>query len=142
MLIEKETDWKDWNIIARVVWKTALNEKYGDGAGSIAWECTIYIHLELSQNQQMQCQSIIKFESLLRRQIPKNISLQLVASAQFSSEQLVLSTLWQTGVVFRVAVATDTVIWARNVNAVGEIWKAVMWSFHAFIDIFNIEKEK
>ena len=58
----------------------------------------------------MQCQSIIKFESLLRRQIPKNISLQLVASAQFSSEQLVLSTLWQTGVVFRVAVATDTVI--------------------------------
>ena len=58
----------------------------------------------------MQCQSIIKFESLLRRQIPKNISLQLVASAQFSSEQLVLSTSWQTGVVFRVAVATDTVI--------------------------------
>ena len=58
----------------------------------------------------MQCQSIIKFESLLRRQIPKNISLQLVASAQFSSEQLVLSTLWQTGVVFRVAVATDTVM--------------------------------
>ena len=58
----------------------------------------------------MQCQSIIKFESLLRRQIPKNISLQLVASTQFSSEQLVLSTFWQTGVVFRVAVATDTVI--------------------------------
>ena len=58
----------------------------------------------------MQCQSIIKFESLLRRQIPQNISLQLVARAQFSSEQLVLSTFWQTGVVFRVAVATDTVI--------------------------------
>ena len=58
----------------------------------------------------MQCQSIIKFESLLRRQIPKNISLQLVARAQFSSEQLVLSTFWQTGVVFRVTVATDTVI--------------------------------
>ena len=74
------------------------------------------------------------------RQIPRNISLQLVASAQFSSEQLVLSTFWQTGVVFRVAVATDTVIWARNVNAGGEVWKAVMWSFYAFIDIFNIEK--
>ena len=58
----------------------------------------------------MLCQSIIKFESLLRIQIPQNISLQLVARAQFSSEQLVLSTLWQTGVVFRVAVATDTVI--------------------------------
>ena len=42
MPMEKEADWKDWNIIAWVVWKTALNEKYG-GAGSIAWECTIYI---------------------------------------------------------------------------------------------------
>ena len=39
-----------------------------------------------------------------------NISLQLVASAQFSSEQLVLSTFWQTGVVFRVTLATDTVV--------------------------------
>ena len=58
----------------------------------------------------MQCQSIIKFESLLCRQIPKNVSLQLVAGAQFSSEQLVLSTFCQTGVVFSVAVATDTVI--------------------------------
>ena len=58
----------------------------------------------------MLCQSIIKFESLLRIQIPQSISLQLVARAQFSSEQLVFSTFWQTGVVFRVAVATDTVI--------------------------------
>ena len=87
----------------------------------------------------MQCQSIIKFESLLCKQIPKNISLQLVASAQFSSEQLVISTFWQTGVVFRVTVATDTVIWARNINAGGEVWEAVMWSFHALIDIFKIE---
>ena len=58
----------------------------------------------------MLCQSIIKFESLLRIQVPQNISLQLVARAQLSSEQLVLSTFWQTGVVFRVAVATDAVI--------------------------------
>ena len=58
----------------------------------------------------MLCQPIIKFESLLRIQIPQNISLQLVARAQCSSEQLVLSTFWHTGVVFRVAVATDTVI--------------------------------
>ena len=58
----------------------------------------------------MQCQSIIKFESLLCKQIPENISLQLVASTQFSSEQLVLSTFWQTGVVFRVTMTTDTVI--------------------------------
>ena len=55
-------------------------------------------------------QSIIKLESLLCRQILRNISLQLVSSTQFSSERLVLSTCWQTGVVFRVTMTTDTVI--------------------------------
>ena len=96
-------------LLHRVVWKTALNEKYG-GTGILHENVSHLIHLELSQNQQMQCQSIIKFESLLCRQIPKNISLQLVAGAQFSSEQLVLSTFWQTGVVFRITMTTYTVI--------------------------------
>ena len=34
--MEKEADWKDSNIIAQGGLETALNEKYGDGAGSIA----------------------------------------------------------------------------------------------------------
>ena len=34
--MEKEADWKDWNIIVQGGLETALNEKYGDGAGSIA----------------------------------------------------------------------------------------------------------
>ena len=39
--MEKEADWKDWDWDQDQDWdqgglETALNEKYGDGAGSIA----------------------------------------------------------------------------------------------------------
>ena len=72
-------------LLHRVVWKTTLNEKYG-GTGILHENVPHLIHLELSQNQQMKCQSIIKFDSFLCRQIPKKISLQLVVSTQFSSD--------------------------------------------------------